>query len=71
MIVGKDYCSKCGAKRIEQKMDTFDKDTGERDVRLVCPTGKCGHDGIWHGYTTMFRRTCKRCGEPLPLINYD
>lgn len=42
------YCEKCGEKLVKRDIDGFDIFTGERHIRWVCPTGKCGHPGKKH-----------------------
>lgn len=37
----KKYCWACGEKLTEEKLRTFNEETGKRETRLICPDPMC------------------------------
>lgn len=77
------FCSVCGMTCLwehrgiydfnHQKRIYYDSNTGEKIMVPVCPTGICGHEGIWHewkGWGIFRSRQCTKCFE-LESHSYD
>lgn len=59
------FCSKCGASTVKRMRDTYDRQTGEQEFDLVCPSQECEHEGYHHESDDgwLFRSPrCVRCG---------
>lgn len=68
------YCDTCGKKLVETEAvpKKYCRETGKPIIIKICPTGRCGHYGISHEYTSdgrsIFHKLfnldiCKHCGE--------
>ena len=59
------FCEKCGAKLIDVEGENFNGQTGKRATYKACPTGTCGHTGIWHKWRPEKERKGIRRFFPL------
>lgn len=67
------FCETCGEELVVKPLNKFDGQTGQQLAKMVCPTGKCEHEGIGsHEYGKVsvmgvwLTEPCSRCGHCLP-----
>ena len=69
----KRYCTRCGAKLVEEWTGTFEERTGQKHMRMICSVDPCGHSGcenakvkdltLWEKLSLASVYECKRCGK--------
>ena len=62
-FIRRKFCEKCGSKTGEATLNTFDKETGEKNTRDICTNQKCVdwcHFYDLHKFS--FWQKCKNCG---------
>lgn len=62
------YCNICGLELIKIEDNGFDTKTGEKNVKLVCPSDICCHYGVEHDYQDSFFTNGTRCSKCKKLL---